>query len=348
MTRQLGAPAAHAARAFVGTTVTVLTLFAVGYLAGPERFGIFSILQYAPYPVVLFPAVLALLASVLLDWRWRAAAAFGLVLVPTALMGATFGLGGGDEGTHVRVMTFNVKDYVTFDRPGGLSGIFGEISRVNPDVLMLQDARQLTWLLRDDPVAGRGFFDGRHTFAFGQYVVASRFPLQDCATGDISFRGETHTYVRCRIDAPDGAFDVATAHFMTPRFGLAATRLNPLSGITEWTRNVEDRVIQARRLADDLRLRPRPLILAGDLNAPDSSLVVRALTDRGLRDAFRVGGRGFGYTWGHSLPWGVPFLRIDHILVSPEFVVQAAFTGEPADSAHRPVIADVHLASAAR
>ncbi len=347
MTRQFPATG-RAARAFVGTTLVACALLAAGYVAGPEHFSVFSIVQYAPFPVFLLPSLLALAASVLLGWRWRAAAVLGLLLVLRVVMGGTFSVGGRPDAPPMRVMTFNVKDYITFDRPGGLGSIFTEISRVNPELLVLQDARQLTWLLRDDPVAARGFFDQRHTFAFGQYVVASRFPLADCATGDISFRGETHTYVRCRVEAPGGAFDIVTAHFMTPRFGLAATRRNPLSGLTAWTRNVEDRVTQARRLADDLRQRPRPLILAGDLNAPDSSLVIRALTGTGLRDAFTAGGRGFGYTWGHSLRLRLSFLRIDHILVSPEFTVQTAFTGEPGNSSHRPVIADVHLASAAR
>lgn len=333
----------RAAHVFVAVTLTGLALVVAGYLAGPERFGVFSIVQYAPYPVFLLPSLMAVAASTLLRWRWRAAALLGVVLVLTVVMGGRFSVDARDVGSRMRVMTFNVKDYIAFERPGGLSGIFAEIRRVNPELLVLQDARQLTALLRDRPAALRSFLDHRHTFAFGQYLVASRYPLRDCATGDISFRGETHTYVHCRVDATEGAFDIATAHFMTPRVGLAATRRDPRTGLTEWSRNVDDRVTQANRLAGDLRLRSRPLILAGDLNAPDSSLVVRALTGNGLRDAFAVAGRGFGYTWGHALPLGLPFLRIDHILVSPEFQVLAAFTGEPGESAHRPVVADLRL-----
>jgi endonuclease/exonuclease/phosphatase (EEP) superfamily protein YafD len=83
--------------------------------------------------------------------------------------------------------------------------------------------------------------------------------------------------------------------------------------------------------------------VAGDLNAPDSSVVVRSLLDTGLRDAFATAGMGYGYTWGHTLRPGVSFLRLDHILVGPEFGVADCFVGGAQASAHRPVIADLFL-----
>jgi endonuclease/exonuclease/phosphatase (EEP) superfamily protein YafD len=140
-------------------------------------------------------------------------------------------------------------------------------------------------------------------------------------------------------------FDLVTAHLITPRFGLSATRQNPLRGLGEWRENVADRMTQAGRLAEDLRGRSRPAIVAGDFNAPDASLVVRTLLDTGLRDAFSVAGVGYGHTWGHSLRFGFSFLRIDHILVDREFAIAACFVGGTG-SAHRPVIADLYLSRA--
>ena len=67
-----------------------------------------------------------------------------------------------------------------------------------------------------------------------------------------------------------------------------------------------------------------------------------ALLALGLRDAFASAGRGYGYTYGHTLRPRFSFLRIDHILVSPDFAVR----DEPASAVttrpdHRPVIADL-------
>jgi endonuclease/exonuclease/phosphatase (EEP) superfamily protein YafD len=86
------------------------------------------------------------------------------------------------------------------------------------------------------------------------------------------------------------------------------------------------------------------VIVAGDLNAPAQSLVVRTLLDSGLRDAFSSASWGYGYTHGHSLrPHLFSTIRIDHILVSPEIGVADCFVGGKAGSEHRPVIADLWL-----
>jgi endonuclease/exonuclease/phosphatase (EEP) superfamily protein YafD len=151
--------------------------------------------------------------------------------------------------------------------------------------------------------------------------------------------------VHCVVAAPTTEFDLVTAHFMTPRFGLNATRENPIRGIQEWRESVSDRMAQATRLAGDVRLRTRPVIVAGDFNAPNSSLVVRALLDTGLQDAFAAAGVGYGFTYGHSLRFRQPFLRIDHILVGPEFGVANCFVGG-SGAAHLPVIADLYVKDA--
>jgi vancomycin resistance protein VanJ len=100
---------------------------------------------------------------------------------------------------------------------------------------------------------------------------------------------------------------------------------------------------QARSLAFALAGNPRPLILAGDLNAPESSPVLGTLKAIGLRDAFSAAGIGYGYTHGHSLRPGFSFLRIDHVLVSAGIGVADCFVGGSEASEHRPVIADLLL-----
>lgn len=329
----------------VALAIAATGLLVAGYIAGPERFWLVALVQYVPPPLLVLPALAALALSLTLTWRWRGVAALAVGLAATQLLGLEFGL--ADKGSdHLRLMTWNVKDYITLGKRGGLSEIVSEIERHDPDVIALQDARALA-RIRGTNARVRTMFADRQTFSFGQYVVASRFPLRDCTQGEITFREQTHTYVSCAVTVGTITFDLVNVHLITPRFGLSATREDPLRGIGQWTQNVSDRMTQASRLAADLRLRSRPLIVVGDLNAPDSSLVVRTLLETGLRDAFASAGHGFGFTWGHSLRFRQSFLRIDHILVPPAFGVANSFTGG-ASSAHRPVIADLYLQRAAQ
>ncbi|MEQ1729401.1 MAG: endonuclease/exonuclease/phosphatase family protein [Vicinamibacterales bacterium] len=342
MSRSIAGMLRRLARLCVGLVVGAIVALSAAYAIGPERLGPVSLAQYAPYPVFLVPAATACLLALFLGWRWRLAAVVALVLVVSQLMG--WESGGGEDGPNrFRVMTWNVKDYITLTRRGGLAELAREVSRHNADVFVLQDARLLKGASESNPEAARELFGDRHWWTFGQYTVASRFPLHQCDTGDIGFRDEAHTYVRCLVTVYGTDVELVTTHFMTPRFGLSATRRDPLNGSVKWAANVSDRMTQARTLARDLARSSRPRIVAGDLNAPGTSLAVRALLDTGLRDAFAAAGTGFGYTWGHSLRFRVPFLRIDHILVSDHFGVADSFVGGERRSPHRPVIADLTL-----
>ena len=327
----------------IASVVTGVSLIVAGNWIGPEHVSLLALAQYAPYPAWLLPSVAALGFSVLLGWSWRVAAALAVVAVTTVIMGLEVNVKESGTG-RLRVMTYNVKDYVTLRGRGGLTTIAAEISRHDPDIIVLQDARTLARLQGRSAATARVLFGDRQTYAFGQYIVASKYALRDCSEGDIPVHTQRHTFVRCTVAFGAAEFDLIAAHLMTPRFGLRATIENPILGIEEWRENVSVRMAQAERLASEVRLRTRPVIVAGDLNAPDSSLVVRALLKTGLTDAFSAAGLGYGHTWGHSLRFGQSFLRIDHILVGPEFGVADCFVGG-SDSAHRPVIADVYLKS---
>ena len=312
-----------------------------GYRQGPEHFWLFSLVEYAPFPIFVFPFLVLVAASFLAGRVWVVLALAGLAFIATEEMDLE--VHAGESGSNrIRVLTFNVKDYLTAKQAMGLEDIANEIARHNPDIFVLQDARSLQED-RIDAAFDHALFGDRQKYTFGQYVIASRFPIHDCRNGWISFRDEPHTYAACVVSAYGREIDLVTTHFMTPRFGLEAMRFNPVRGVREWMENVSDRMTQATLLATDIRGLTRPVIVAGDLNAPVSSLVVRTLLDTGLRDAFSVAGLGYGYTWGHSLRFRFSFLRIDHILVSRAFRVATSFVGNAAGSAHRPVIADLYL-----
>lgn len=295
-----------------------------------------------PYPGYLLAAFLAVGLSLLLGWWWRLAAVAGLGLVVTVIMGLAVGVS-DTGGGRFRVMTYNIKSYTSAVRSNGYSGVAWEVVQHDPDILLIQDGNFLAGPVEEMPEAARTMLRGREVFSFGQYIVASRFPLSGCRPGRIPFRGEDHTYVRCTVTISGTEIDLVTAHFVSPRDGLDATRHDGLEGLSEWRRNFTDRMTQANRLSKDLAGGDRPLIVGGDLNASESSPVVRVLLDIGLRDAFSSAGLGYGFTHGHSLKPRFSFLRIDHILVSSTLGVRDSFVGGREGSEHRPVIADLLL-----
>ena len=342
--------ASPALRWLARSAVVLSLLCAVGLYAlyhhGPARAGWAELLRYVPFLVYAVPAGLALGLSFLLGWAWRLAAAAALGLMLTGVMDLSLGRHRTDlppdaTGTRtVRFMTYNIKSYRAVFRRGGFVPLNNEIEQHQPDILVMQDAREVS-RKGDLPYGMREVLPQHKLYAYGQYAVASRFPIRGCAPADMSFRGEKHEYVRCTVDIDGTAIDLVTAHLLTPREGLNATREDRLGGLDDWNANFADRMAQADRIAGALVPLQRPTIVAGDLNAPEHSPVVQTFLGIGLRDAFSLGGIGWGFTHGHSLKPGVSFLRIDHILVSPEIGVREAWVGWRGGSEHRPVVADL-------
>ena len=315
--------------------------------------------RYLPFPIFLAAPVLALLFSFWLGRRWVVASAVAVVLMAWLSMGFAWrgmlGEGAADVGSGaapagageaptsaraVRVMTWNVKAGNAQMRAGGVAALAAEVARQHPDVLVMQDAHPL--LRGRAPGAKTPIFGLPELFLAGQFIVASRLPLRDCVE-DRADTGldEPLPFVQCTVEAPGLSFQLVTVHFESPRSGLNAARREGFEGIESWRRNHAARLAQARSLARALAGSARPLVVAGDLNAPESSAVVQSLLAIGLRDAFSSAGVGWGYTYGHTLRPGFSFLRIDHVLVSPTLVVQRAFAGAADASEHRPVIADL-------
>lgn len=321
-----------ACRAYAGLIAALL----LTQIAGPERFPWGVISLFAPHVVWVFPALILLPIAL---WRaphlaWMPALAGVAVCGP--LMGFTWSLRSASaEDITLRVATYNVQVWQRRNIPA----ILGEIIAAGPDVLCLQDARGV------ENTRAKAYLADRHVATQGQYVVASRFPIIESVAGDISYDGRTHTYQRAVIDVRGRRVTILNAHFVTPRDALSGLRSPSLwrLAVSEIGRNQEQRLRQAQRLASDARAIDGPLIIAGDLNAPPSSLVTRTLTAVNLVDAFSEAGRGYGYTFGHSLLLGRSFLRLDRILVSRHLTPVAAWVGGQEGSDHRPVVSDLIL-----
>lgn len=88
---------------------------------------------------------------------------------------------------------------------------------------------------------------------------------------------------------------------------------------------------------------PRPLVVIGDFNATQYSLVHKQLKSAGLRSAHEDRGRGYATTWPNGMV-PVPPIRIDQAYLSPEVACRAIGEGIGLGSDHKPLILDVVVA----
>lgn len=301
-----------------------------------------EIARYLPYPLYVVPAVIAVVLSWTLGRIWQAAALATFGLVASQLMGLSVGHADTGAGL-VSVMSYNAKSYLAVRRRDGFARLAWEIARHDPDVLVMQDAQALT-PPHAVPAVLQAALSGREIHREGQYVVASRYPLRDCRSLDMSYSGQEETFLRCTLDIRTKQVTLFTVHLISPRDRSLGAGSQSLADLAGWEGNLVDRLLQAQAVAKAVREVGGPVIVAGDLNAQEDSPVVRMLLDVGLRDAFSSVAVGYGYTYGHAL-LGVSFLRIDHVLFGGGIGARRCEVGDSGASEHRPVIAELLVGS---
>lgn len=320
-------------------TVTVLNV------VGSDRFWFGALNLYLPQIIWAAPGVVLTVLSLKAARRWVWAPLLCVAWVLGPVMGFCWAMHAPPGPGGVRIMTWNVKS--GGNNPIIQAEIALSIEAAGPEVVLLQEADGLL----EGPV-GRLFREW-NVRSSGQYIIASRLPLDEGEVRLIPFRGENHTCLRCRLHLGAKTLVLYDAHFQSPREGLNAfreVRREPwyLPGaIEELEENVEARLSQARALRKLIDGEREPVVVAGDLNSPDASLACATLRRAGLHDAFAESGKGYGYTYGHSLLRHrfhglIPsWVRIDHIMLSSHLTSYACRTGTEDLSDHRPVIADI-------
>ena len=327
---------------------TVLAALVVLTLVGADRWWFGAMNLYLPQVMWVVPGALLLGFSLKFcrHWIWAPLLCVAVVLGP--IMGFRWPLHSPQSpagSLSLRVMTWNVKDGRHDKRAE--SAIIHDIDRNTPDVVLFQDAANvLAGPLGD-------YFRKWHVRSSGQYIVASRFPLSEAEERWISFPGQKQNCLRCQLQIGTASITLYNVHFKSPREGLNAFRTlkeRPWylpEAVQQLEDNVQARLIQACAIGAYLRQEQGPVIVAGDLNSSDASLVCSKLRESGLHDAFAEGGRGYGYTYGHyllqnRLPWlTASWMRIDHVMMSAQLQTRSAWTGTWKASDHRPVIADL-------
>jgi len=334
---------------FIFSYIAILASISAMNLLGADRLWFGALNQYLPQVIWAAPAIPLFIISLMIARRWIWAPLLCIIWVIGPIMGfcwSPHGLQKPPGSISLRVMTCNAK----FGKHD-ISALLSDIGKYKPDLVLLQDAGGLL----ESPAAL--YFKSWNVRSSGQYIIASRFPLSDAEVRWMSFPGEYQPCLRCRLQFGASSITVYNVHLESPREGLNVFRiarrrpwyLPEAAQLLEGS--VTARLYQASSIVGFLRQEQRPVIVAGDLNSPDSSQVCEILLGAGLHDAFAEGGRGYGYTYGHfllqnRLPWlHTSWMRIDHIMLSSQFQTERCWTGTKKASDHRPVIADLMLNS---
>jgi vancomycin resistance protein VanJ len=332
------------------TGVYASTLLAITFLnrIGADRFWLGALNLYLPQFMWAVPGVVLTLLIFRVDraWSWLPLLCVLWVLGP--IMDGKISPGKSVDSNRtlkLRVMTWNIK-YGSYQ----IAPLLEELECNAPDLVFFQDASgSMNGPLRD-------YFSNWQVRAFGQYVIASKYPLSEAQVHELpSFGGGKERFLRCQMTVGPALVSLYNVHLKTPRRslnGFRAARTVPWylpEAIDLFDHNVRTRELQALCVAGALSHESGPVLVAGDLNAPDGSLACATLRNAGLHDAFSEGGLGYGYSYGqllfkHRLPWlQLSWMRIDHIMLGRMFVAERCWTGTGEASDHRPVVADLRL-----
>lgn len=99
---------------------------------------------------------------------------------------------------------------------------------------------------------------------------------------------------------------------------------------------------QMARLAQLVARERGAVVVLGDLNATPQARNYQRLVARRLRGAHEDRGRGLATTWPNGT-FPAPPIRLDHVLVSPEFAVRSVRELPANGSDHAPVVAELAL-----
>ncbi len=224
----------------------------------------------------------------------------------------------------------SVMSYNTWSRNRDDARIANVILSHQPDILLLQEVPPKVFgrvmdRLRDLYGGSRVYSAYEHTL---QQAVVSRYPVESSASLDE--KGKSQKVV---LRSPSGPVTVFNVHPL--RTGGWRYRYEQIASLLE----------------EDVLREKAPVVLGGDLNAPEHSQLYRLIAGH-LENAHREAGFGFGFTYpSPSVRWlglfPVPSLvRIDHIFFSDQFVALRAGTiAESGGSDHRPVFAELGLQS---
>ncbi len=255
-------------------------------------------------------ALLGLLASAVAARAARLAAVTAVLLVVQLIwLLPAFGVGVSDPDQLSGAGDLRVLQFNTLTGLADPGAIVSTIRERRIDVFAVEELTPpLVHGLRDAGLSGElPYRAGGPNWGGSGTAIYSRWPLTDL--GEIA--GTTFLVPRARLRLPDGTTLTVTA----------VHTLSPLPGrVQGWRTDLS-------LLAVAVATTPGPQLVLGDFNATRDHGGFRELLDGplGLTDSAEaiglLGGGWPGFTWPADKEWLPPFMRLDHVLVTPGSIV---------------------------
>jgi vancomycin resistance protein VanJ len=315
-----------------------------------------AFLLYLPRVAILIPLPFLFIGTLPFSWR------LALVQLAAGTLFITYGMGyqwrgstasrfDGTHGpSHLTVVTCNYGQNAN-------QSLQPFKNRIKPDILALQETAGRAKRYLADPNYSE-FKDG---MSIGEHTFLSRHPI---VSGDLVTLGgdvqDNTPAARFVIDFEGRQVVIYSVHLLTVRDTLLHYRkgafLHGVLGVVPGTSSHQkkqhyqemwsERIRTAEALKKLIRQETLPTVVLGDFNAPAGGYIQRSLA-KGLQDTHQTAGSGLGYTFPgttrNPLSRGGPWMRIDYILASSHWKVDASITEEKRPSQHRAVAAKLKL-----
>jgi endonuclease/exonuclease/phosphatase (EEP) superfamily protein YafD len=281
------------------------------------------LMAFTPW-VVIAGFLLAALCAALRNWAAAIVAALAFVCLAAAMLPRVFGSG---EDAPRGAVTLKVLSANVYRGKADAAALTNLVERIHPDVVALQELRAgfvgrlrdagLERLLPHTDLLTRAYDIREGRPGMGVY---SRWPLRRLP------RDLDSSELPLEVSMPDGSrARVVNFHPLTPS----------IEQVSRWEDAMQDLPSAGTG---------RPTLLVGDFNATLDQSALRAVIERGYRDAAEATGMGLEMTWptGHTMP---PLVTIDHVLADRRLGIANYGVEDLPGSDHRAIWAEVFLPS---
>lgn len=243
------------------------------------------------------------------------------------------------------LMSYNVRQFNRFDwikNDTLTESILGFIKDKSPDIVCIQDYYQKDAVDFSDYKYQYKAFKKHKTKSskFGQ-AIFSKFPIVN--SGDLKFPDTYNNAIYTDLKIGTDTIRVFNIHLESLKINPSVSELqkeNSEKLITRVGESFRKQQLQTEALLNELKTTPYKTIIAGDLNNSAFSYVYQKIST-GYVDAFKVAGKGFGKTFVFDF---IP-LRIDVVLVDPDFEVKSFENYDIQLSDHYPIMTNLELKS---
>lgn len=265
------------------------------------------------------------------------------------------------DGSELRVMTWNVQDFVDFSKEAVVSDeMLSVIAQNKPDIICMQELTNIEGVKRKISIRQKmdslgyiyHFLSNDEIIMKRSYAtvtrgcaIFSKIPLTD--SGRINISDKTNeNLIYTGINFNNKPLRIYTAHLES--FGLFRDTGKTNKDIYEITyrrkraiqyklRDVEQiHSKESATIRNEISKTSMPIIYCGDMNAVPASYTYHTIKNN-LQDAFLAKGSGVGKTFYKI----APTLRIDYLLADKRFKITQCAVISKKLSDHYPVITDM-------